>query len=318
MKQENQPGQQEGQGQNNTPEYTPHHLDLDGFDNAILESDDIPDSDADNKPNKVPTFESDDDNTDGGDNAENGNNNSDAGDGGEGGDDGEQGGENIFMFGDEEIQPGETVKETPREKELREEVERLRKGQQSQQPQQEEELTEPGLYDDGIEGDHEKYQEAMKQYYRDLGKREAQQERETQEREHRRQVDQARFKENVALYGQQIAKVKSTLPDIEQADDFLGRELPQLHQTALFSAGVENPEMVAYALYKNKALREAFTKEQNPFRLGMMVADISKKARLAPKAPAAKLEKAPKPKGSTGAHPNKYGLSGEFASAEIE
>lgn len=295
---------------NNDPEYTPNHLDLEGFDDAVIESEPVIDPDTNGKPNREPGAEDDP-----GEQLDNDNDDDTSTDDGEGK---QSDSENVFMFGDEEIQPGEAAKETPREKELREEVERL-KAQTKQQPTEQPELAEPGLYDDGIEGDPEKHQAALAQYYRELGKREAMQERETQEREARRQQDQARFKESVALYGQRMAQVKSTLPDIDQADDFLGRELPQLHQTALFSAGVENPEMVAYALYKNKDLREAFAKEQNPFRLGMMVADISKKARLAPKGQPKQLEKEPQPRGTaTGAHPNKYGLTGDLADAVLE
>lgn len=230
------------------------------------------------------------------------------------------GGDNVFMFGDDEIKPDEPTRETEREKALRVELEQLRGKDQGDNPASGglPELKVPDLYDGGIDGDQQKYEAAMREYYKEQGKREALAEREQQAQEARRKIEHARIQENVKVYGQRLAEAKSTLPDIDVADDMLGRELSQLHQTALFSSGVENPELVAYALYKNKVLRDAFAKEQNPFRLGVMIADISKKARLAPKGPTKPLNKEPKPKGSQGAHPNKHGLTGDLASAVIE
>jgi hypothetical protein len=287
------------------PEYIPHDPGMENFDDATMESEveqstTEPDTTGNNEPEGDP------------DNPDNESDNVDP-------DDNQPGVKgNVFKFDDQEIEPGEPHVETEREKALREENEQLRKQQQSQHPAELADLKEPELYEPGIDGDPQKYQVAMREYALELGKREAKAEIEQEQQAAQRKVDHDRFNQNVALYGQRIAQVKDTLPDIGQADDMLGRELPQMHQTAIFSAGVDNPEMVAYALYKNKALRDQFTQEQNPFRLGMMVADISKRAQLAPKAPAKPLNKEPKPKGSQGAHPNKYGLTGDLADAVVE
>jgi hypothetical protein len=291
------------------PEYIPHDTGMDSFDDATMES----------EPERSTTTAAEEATDDGATDDDNQEENEvdnavdDTPDGGSADDDA-----SVFMFDDQEIEPGEPHTETEREKALREENEQLRKQQREQQTDESEQLKEPDLYDPEIGGDEAKYKAALRDYYKEQGKREAMAESHQKEQELRQQAERVRFKENVALYGQRMASVKNTLPDIGQADDMLGRELPQMHQAALFSAGVDNPEMVAYALYKNKTLREQYTKEQNPVRLGMMIANISKRAQLAPKGKAKPLNKEPKPKGSQGAHPNKHGLSGEFADATIE
>jgi hypothetical protein len=288
------------------PDYVPHEPGMEDFGDLSMEIEEehgtAVQPEKDNPENDPDPEDPDDPDADGSDTE------SDASD------------DSVFMFGDDKIKPDEPTQETEREKALRVELEQLRGKQQENQPVPENlpELKEPDLYDEGIGGDQQKYDAAMREYYKEQGKREALAEREQQEQETRRRAEHARIQENVKIYGQRMAQAKNTLPDIEAADEMLGRELPQLHQTALFSADVENPELVAYALYKNKELREKFKSEQNPFRLGMMIADISKKARLAPKGQPKSLNKEPKPKGSQGAHPNKHGLSGELASAVIE
>lgn len=308
MTQETQQQTTEQQGTTD-PDYTPHDPGMDNFDDLTMETEEEQsttteprgDSDPEDDPdNPNDTDEEDNDNEPDPEDA------------------GQQDNASVFMFDDEEVEAGEVYTESAREKALREENEQLRKQQRDQQPEEPGELTEPGLYDPGIDGDTDKHAAAMREFYKEQGKREARAEREQQEQESRRRAEHARFEANVKVYGERLAAAKATLPDIGAADDLLGRELSQLHQTALFSSGVENPELVAYALYKNKALREEFSKEQNPFRLGMMIADIGKRAQLAPKGKPKPLNKEPKPKGSQGAHPNKLGLTGELASATLE
>ncbi|WP_370610912.1 hypothetical protein [Klebsiella aerogenes] len=303
--------EQQATGQTTTdPDYIPHDTGMDNFDDATMETEQEQSTTTEPAETSEPDDEQEE--VDDNDNTDDQDDEQDETDGGPA----DAG--NVFMFDDEEVEAGEPVQETAREKALREELEQLRKQQREQAPEEQGELTEPGLYDPGIDGDPQKHEAAMRAFYKEQGKREALAEREQQEQESRRQAEHARIEANVKVYGERLAAAKATLPDIDAADDLLGRELPQLHQTALFSAGVENPELVAYALYKNKALREAFTREQNPFRLGMMIADIGKRAQLAPKGKPKPLNKEPKPKGSLGAHPNRYGLTGDLADAVIE
>lgn len=226
----------------------------------------------------------------------------------------------VFKFGDTEYSTEAATPETPREKELREQLEALQKQTRTQAPATSEplpELVKPGMYDEGIGGDPEKYEAAMLEYGKELGKRESQQQQQQQAQEQRRQQDGIIYEQNVKNYDTRRAAVKSTLPDIDLADAMLSQALPQMHQASLMCAGVENPEMVAYALYKDKTLRDKFAQEQNPVRLGMMIADISKKAQLAPKGAKPKVNREPQVNGSQGTTSGN-GLPKEFASAKFE
>ncbi|HHI2551363.1 TPA: hypothetical protein ACP41M_001079 [Klebsiella aerogenes] len=229
--------------------------------------------------------------------------------------------EGVFVYDDQSFDPESVPAETETEKAQRLQILELQKQLAENKPASNEpptELKEPGYFDPGIDGDPEKYAAAIKAYGIEAGKREAAQEAENQRQEQRRQQEATIYETNVKNYDARCAAVKATLPDIDQADIMLSQSLPQMHQAAIMAASLENPEMVVYSLYKNKELREKLAAETNPIRLGVMLADISKKSRLAPKGEKPKVNKEPQVKGSQGTSPKGNGLAKEFASAKFE
>ncbi len=229
-----------------------------------------------------------------------------------------------FQFGDDIIPAAtDAPTETAAERQLREEKAALEKqlsdlkAQHTSSDAQPEALEEPDLYGAGIDGDPEKYKVALADYYREQGKQEAQQAQVQQQTQARQQKYLAMMQANARDYETKVAAAKVHFPDISKADDMLAKALPQTHQAALISAGLENPELVAYALYKNTALRDAFMQESDPVRLGVMLADISKKSRLAPRAKKPPVNPEPKVKSSMGTLPQDD-FSKAFPDAVIE
>lgn len=309
-----QPNNEQTNDTTNTPDpdYVPHDPGGDDFSSMEIESESGVDEDNSGGDDNSG---SDDDDSDDHSTAED---DSDA-DNDDSGDDVDKSG--VFVYDDKSFNPETRATETETEKAQRLQILELQQQLAQNKPAGSEpqpELTEPGFYDAGIDGDPEKYAAAMKAYGIEAGKREAAQLVEQQKQEQRRQQEATIYETNVKNYDARRVAVKATLPDIDEADVMLAQSLPDMHQAAIMAAGLENPEMVVYALYKNKDLREKLSAETNPIRLGVMLADISKKSRLAPEGKKPKINKAPEVKGSQGSNPKGNGLSKEFASAKFE
>lgn len=223
-----------------------------------------------------------------------------------------------FVYDDKTFEPVANPNETETEKAQRLQILELQQKLVKQTSAEPAPLKEPDLYDTGIDGDPDKHNEALKAYYKEQGKREAAQEVENQRQDQRRQQEATIYETNVKNYDTRRAAIKATLPDIDQADTVLAESLPEMHQAAIMCAGLENPEMVVYALFKSPELRAKLAAETNPIRLGIMLADISKKSRLAPKGEKPKINQEPRVKGSQGANPKANGLPKEFSSATFE
>lgn len=236
-----------------------------------------------------------------------------------------EGAEFDFMIGGEVIAAEVTVpdQETATERALREKNEQLQHDleelKKTAKPEQPKDLVIPDLYAPGIEGDQDKYQAAMSEYYRELGKREAQQEQQQQQEVARHKVEYDKYKANLEVYNQKRKQLREKHPslDVDAADEAMANSLPQAHAAAIIALGLENPEMVVIALHKNAALRAKFIAETNPFRLGKMLADLDNKVRMAPKAAAAPVNAEPEVKGATGASKADPFFS-EFPGAIIE
>ncbi|MDK9585421.1 hypothetical protein [Lelliottia wanjuensis] len=293
------------------PDFVPHDPGGNDFDSMEIESEEG--GDDDNSGAGDGSTNNDSDSAD--------DSNDDDSDAGDGANSGEEEKDGIFIYDDKPFDPENTPTETETEKAQRLQILELQQ-KLSKQPSAETEptepLKEPGFYDAGIDGDPDKYAAAMKAYGIEAGKREAAQEAENHKQEQRRQQERAIYETNVQNYDARRAAIKATLPDIDHADVMLAQNLPQMHQAAIMCAGLENPEMVVYALYKSPELREKLTAETNPIRLGMMLADISKKSRLAPKGEKPPVNREPQVRGSQGSNPKGNGLPKEFSSAQFE
>ncbi|HGW6103958.1 TPA: hypothetical protein ACNIQM_002100 [Citrobacter werkmanii] len=228
----------------------------------------------------------------------------------------------VFQYGDEEIALDQTdppPAETESERQQRERAEALEKElnelkAQKQPPQTE--LKEPGFYDAGIDGDPEKFAAAMREYSSAKAEQELEQKAESKRIQDIQAADNQVYQQNLNTYNQRLTSARAQFPDIERADNELARLLTPQHASAIIAAGLENPEMVVYALHKRPELREAFSKENNPIRLGVMLADISKKSRIASKATQQPVNKEPEISGSQGASPTDKFFK-EFPDAEI-
>ncbi len=73
-------------------------------------------------------------------------------------------------------------------------------------------------------------------------------------------------------------------------EEVVRSEVPVLQQEILIHAADEGTELIAYALGKNKALRQRLTAENDPIRAAFLLGQISQKVKLAPKP-----KKTPKP-----------------------
>ena len=173
----------------------------------------------------------------------------------------------VFQYGDEEIVLDPTdppPAETESERQQRERAEALEKELnelkvQKQSPQTE--LKEPGFYDAGIDGDPEKFAAAMREYSSAKAEQELEQKAESKRIQDIQAADNQVYQQNLNTYNQRLTSARAQFPDIERADNELARLLTPHHASAIIAAGLENPEMVVYALHKRPELREAFAKE---------------------------------------------------------
>lgn len=229
----------------------------------------------------------------------------------------------VFQYGDDEIEPGEPAPTEPAETEAQrqqrerfEALERENRELKEKYAPKETELKKPELGDPDIGYDQAKYEAALQQYYEKKAEASLAEKTSQAQREKIIAADNQVYQENLGAYNQRLAAAKTQFPDIDRADSELAALLPEQHAAAIIAAGLENPEMVVYAMHKRPELRDAFMKEQNPIRLGVMLADISKKSRVAPKAKQPPVNKEPEISGSQGANPQDKFFK-EFPDAEI-
>lgn len=206
------------------------------------------------------------------------------------GDDGEDD-EEEFLFDGEALAPPATDDED--QEQDSETVRRLRatireqrralKQSTQQQAQQSAPLPlevppKPQLGDDGIDWEPEKLAEALDKWHEQKAQIEARQQQEQQ----RAQALQTRLAERGEVYKQERAKAIKRIAGFEKAEAAVS-ELPEPLQYALL-LNSQKPTMVVMALGRNEKLRQEVEEAYNndPVRLGYMIADIERRAGTKP------------------------------------
>ena len=100
------------------------------------------------------------------------------------------------------------------------------------------------------------------------------------------------YKEKILKRLEDHKQRASKLPvkDYAEMEEIVTNEVPIIHQEILLRAADEGTELIAYALGKNKELRQRLTAEKDPIRAAFLLGQLSQKVKLAPKP-----KKAPKP-----------------------
>lgn len=203
--------------------------------------------------------------------------------------------------------------ETPREKELREQLEALRQqtgadaGLHKALTVEPQKPTRDEFYSDDA------YEAAFEQYITDREQFKQQQTSQVQAKA----AHKAQFEEAVGHYVQQRADAALKLKDFDRIEKYVDDNLnPGVLAAILF--GNQNgtftnaPEMIA-AIGRNPALMKQLNEISNPFLAGAMLLDISKKSQRAPDAPAKQVNAIPDVSGGS-----PQSLDVELAQAEEE
>ncbi|GAF80673.1 unnamed protein product, partial [marine sediment metagenome] len=158
--------------------------------------------------------------------------------------------------------------------------------------------------------DEDKYEEAIKKW----SDSESERKRVSSEQEKAQANHEKIYIEKLESYNNR----KKKLVDFgyEKAEKAVIDEVPIVHQNAILYYSDE-PEMITLALGKSKKLRESFSSEKDPVKIGIMISDIQRKSKLAPRA-ANKSKQAPKAKGSGGTLKNNGVLYKTFPDAVIK
>ncbi|MCO7048550.1 phage capsid protein [Proteus terrae] len=130
----------------------------------------------------------------------------------------------------------------------------------------------------------EAYEKALTDWYEKKSR--ADQSKKAKEKE---QLD---YKEKILKRLEDHKQRASKLPvkDYAEMEEIVTNEVPIIHQEILLRAADEGTELIAYALGKNKELRQRLTAEKDPIRAAFLLGQLSQKVKLAPKP-----KKAPKP-----------------------
>lgn len=130
----------------------------------------------------------------------------------------------------------------------------------------------------------EAYEKALTDWYEKKSR--ADQSKKAKEKE---QLD---YKEKILKRLEDHKQRASKLPvkDYAEMEEIVTNEVPIIHQEILLRAADEGTELIAYALGKNKELRQRLTAEKDPIRAAFLLGQLSQKVKLAPKP-----KKAPRP-----------------------
>ncbi|TDN54636.1 hypothetical protein EC843_101682 [Buttiauxella sp. JUb87] len=203
--------------------------------------------------------------------------------------------------------------ETPREKELREQLEALRQQTGADAGQHKALVVEPQKPKRDEFYSDEAFEEAFEQYITDREQFKQQQTSQVQAKA----AHKAQFEEAVGHYVQQRADAALKLKDFDRIEKYVDDNLnPGVLAAILF--GNQNgtftnaPEMIA-AIGRNPALMKQLNEINNPFLAGAMLLDISKKSQRAPDAPGKQVNAIPEVSGGS-----PQSLDAELAQAEEE
>lgn len=132
--------------------------------------------------------------------------------------------------------------------------------------------------------DEELYEKALTDWHEK--KSHVEQKKQAQQRQ--QQEVQERFLQRLKSHQQRAAKLP--VKDYTEMEEVVRTEVPILQQEILIHAADDGTELIAYALGKNKELRQQLIAENDPIRAAFLLGQISQKVKLAPKP-----KKTPKP-----------------------
>lgn len=125
--------------------------------------------------------------------------------------------------------------------------------------------------------DEEIYEKALTDWHEK--KSHVEQKKQAQQRQ--QQEVQERFIQRLKSHQQRAAKLP--VKDYTEMEEVVRSEVPILQQEILIHAADEGTELIAYALGKNKELRQQLIAENDPIRAAFLLGQISQKVKLAPK-----------------------------------
>ncbi|WP_063657664.1 hypothetical protein [Candidatus Arsenophonus triatominarum] len=176
-------------------------------------------------------------------------------------------------------------KETQKEnRDLKRQLEELTTKQSYQSPVNHDNVIPAKPTLESCDYDEEVYEKALTDWHEK--KSHVEQKKQAQQRQ--QQEVQERFIQRLKSHQQRAAKLP--VKDYTEMEEVVRSEVPVLQQEILIHAADEGTELIAYALGKNKALRQRLTAENDPIRAAFLLGQISQKVKLAPKP-----KKTPKP-----------------------
>lgn len=121
----------------------------------------------------------------------------------------------------------------------------------------------------------------MKKALTDWHEKKSHVEQKKQAQQRQQQEIQERFIQRLKSHQQRAAKLP--VKDYTEMEEVVRSEVPILQQEILIHAADEGTELIAYALGKNKELRQQLIAENDPIRAAFLLGQISQKVKLAPK-----------------------------------
>lgn len=154
------------------------------------------------------------------------------------------------------------------------------------------ELVKPTLWDDGIDGDEDIYDQKLSAYH----EAKSQQEAAVRAKQEQQDAFIKLHNEKTAQYNERKTQLK--VKGYERAEKVVIDEVPEQIQGAIIHYA-EKPEMVVLALGHNPELRKQISQTTDPVQLGRLIGNIEAKVRIAPKAKK-KASSTPNVKGNAG------------------
>ncbi|PNH94085.1 phage capsid protein [Vibrio diazotrophicus] len=177
-------------------------------------------------------------------------------------------------------------------RELKREKEDEGKSPAGQEVKQPETLPErPTL--ESCEYDDEAFEKALTEWH----EKKIRVEQQANAQKRQQQEFQKRMQDRLQLHRERSAKLP--VKDYAEMEAIVEQELPALHQEVLIHAADEGTELIAYALGKNKQLRQRLSAETDPIRAAFLMGQMSRDVRLAPK-PKKKTKPEPEVRGGAG------------------
>lgn len=161
-------------------------------------------------------------------------------------------------------------------RELRRQLEQVQsKPVEQQQPQSDAVPPKPTL--ESCDYDEEAFDTALTDWHEKKGRAE-----QTKQQQQRQQQEyQQKFQQRVEAHKQRAANLP--VKDYQEMESIVLSELQPIQQEIIIHAADEGSELIAYALGKNRQLRQRVAAETDPIRAAFLLGQISKQVSLAPK-----------------------------------